>query len=158
MSRKSRRRNIVLGTMLGLAGASKLGLLGSKAATGLAGEKMAAARRALTSNQAMRGVDKVAGKGPLLAKATAAGSGITKVAKTKSPGIIIGADGSITKGGEKFANKKIFSETMKKRRGDKSLKEFLNKFILGPKTQINSGKTIKARGGGMARMKPTKLY
>ena len=47
---------------------------------------------------------------------------------------------------------------MRKRRGEPSFKEFLNKVILGPKTQLNKGKMVKARGGGMARMKPTKLY
>ena len=34
----------------------------------------------------------------------------------------------------------------------------MNKVILGKKTQMKVGKMVKARGGGMARSKPTKLY
>ena len=50
---------------------------------------------------------------------------------------------------------------MRERRGERGsggFKSFLNKFILGPKTQLRAGKMVKARGGGMARNKPTKLY
>ena len=51
---------------------------------------------------------------------------------------------------------------MRERRGQTGtgLKNFLNKVVLGPKTQLKKGKMVKARGGGMAMggMKPTKLY
>ena len=76
-------------------------------------------------------------------------------------------------GGKTYANKQAYSDAMKLKRGDKgkSFKTFLNKNILGSKTQLKKGKMVrfkdslfkkgtmvKARGGGMARMKPTKLY
>jgi len=96
--------------------------------------------------------------------------GITKLSRSDLPSkrnmksIFVGDDGTITKGLEKFKNKDVYSKTMKSRRGESSgsgsLKDFANKFILGRKTQLNKGKMVKARGGGMAMggMKPTKLY
>ena len=57
MSRKSRKRNKVLAAMVGLAGASKLGLIG-KMPTSVTGDKFATARKAMTSNKAMRGINK----------------------------------------------------------------------------------------------------
>jgi len=97
-------------------------------------------------------------------------AGITKLKRSDLPtkrnmkSIFVGDDGTITKGLERFKNKDIYSKTMKSRRGESSgsgsLKDFANKFILGRKTQLNKGKMVKARGGGMAMggMKPTKLY
>ena len=157
MSKKSRRRNRMLAAMVGLAGASKLGLIG-KMPKSIVGDKFASARKAMTSDKAMRGA--LQGKGPLQGVA----EGITKLKRSDLPekrnlkSIFVGDDGSITKGLEKFKDKKTYAETMRKRRGQPSFKEFLNKVILGPKTQLNKGKMVKARGGGMARMKPTKLY
>jgi hypothetical protein len=55
MSKKSRRRNKILGALALGIGASKLGMLGGKTASGIAGDKMATARKAMTSNDAMRG-------------------------------------------------------------------------------------------------------
>ena len=55
MSKKSRRRNKILGALALGIGASKLGMLGGKTAAGIAGDKMATARKAMTSNDAMRG-------------------------------------------------------------------------------------------------------
>ena len=55
MSKKSRRRNQILGALALGIGASKLGMLGGKTAAGIAGDKMATARKAMTSNDAMRG-------------------------------------------------------------------------------------------------------
>ena len=55
MSKKSRRRNKILAAMALGIGASKLGMLGGKTAAGIAGDKMATARKAMTSNDAMRG-------------------------------------------------------------------------------------------------------
>ena len=73
--------------------------------------------------------------------------------------IFVQDDGSIIKGTTKFKNKKVYSDAMKKKRGESgNTKSFLNKFILGKKTQLNKGSMVKARGGGMARMKPTRLY
>jgi len=55
MSKKSRRRNKILGALALGIGASKLGMLGGKTASGIAGDKMATARKAMTSDVAMRG-------------------------------------------------------------------------------------------------------
>jgi len=55
MSKKSRRRNKILAAMALGIGASKLGMLGGKTASGIAGDKMASARKAMTSDVAMRG-------------------------------------------------------------------------------------------------------
>ena len=55
MSKKSRRRNKILAAVALGIGASKLGMLGGKTATGIAGDKMASARKAMTSDVAMRG-------------------------------------------------------------------------------------------------------
>jgi len=55
MSKKSRRRNKILAAMALGIGASKLGMLGGKTAAGIAGDKMATARKAMTSDVAMRG-------------------------------------------------------------------------------------------------------
>ena len=55
MSKKSRRRNKMLAAMALGIGASKLGMLGGKTASGIAGDKMASARKAMTSDVAMRG-------------------------------------------------------------------------------------------------------
>jgi hypothetical protein len=63
MSKKSRRRNKILGALALGIGASKLGMLGGKTAAGIAGDKMATARKAMTSNDAMRG------KTPIMPKA-----------------------------------------------------------------------------------------
>ena len=63
MSKKSRRRNKILAAVALGIGASKLGMLGGKTATGIAGDKMATARKAMTSDVAMRG------KTPIMPKA-----------------------------------------------------------------------------------------
>jgi hypothetical protein len=63
MSKKSRRRNKILGALALGIGASKLGMLGGKTAAGIAGDKMATARKAMTSDVAMRG------KTPIMPKA-----------------------------------------------------------------------------------------
>ena len=63
MSKKSRRRNKILGALALGIGASKLGMLGGKTASGIAGDKMATARKAMTSDVAMRG------KTPIMPKA-----------------------------------------------------------------------------------------
>lgn len=162
MSKRSRRRNKVLAAMVGLAGASKLGLLPSGSTVGMGKSdvyaKAAKARKAkMATNIIGGGGSKGAGIGSKIA-------GITNIARSDLPekrnlkSIFRQDDGSIIKGLEKFKDKETFSKAMKKRRGEPSFKEFLNKVILGPKTQLNKGKMIKARGGGMTRVKPTKMY
>jgi|TARA_R110000851_G_scaffold297948_1_gene453381 hypothetical protein len=173
MSKKSRRRNKMLLAGAALFGASKLGMLpGSKTATGITGDKMASAKKAMTSNKAYSPDKFKKAIGPT--KKTTAG--ITKVPESslkkfslKKDGsnptrnmksIFVQDDGSIIKGTTKYKNKKVYSDAMKKQRGENTdgVKGFLNKFILGEKTKLNKGKMVKARGGGMARSKPTKLY
>jgi len=146
MSKKSRRRNKMLAAMVGLAGASKLGLINKM--PGVAGDKFAKARKAMTSNSAMRAGIK--GQGPLRGVT----EGITKLKRSDLPtkrnmkSIFVGDDGTITKGLEKFKNKDVYSKTMKKRRGETSgsgLKNFLNKVVLGRKTQLNMGGEAKVK-------------
>jgi len=149
-----------------MAGAALYGASKLMGASGPVGDKFAKARKAMTSNTAMRGAQKPGMLGNMKDKV---GTGITKLKRSDLPtkrnmkSIFVGDDGTITKGLEKFKNKDIYSKTMKKRRGEAgsgSLKDFANKFLLGRKTQLNKGKMVKARGGGMAMggMKPTKLY
>tara|TARA_R100000773_G_scaffold34828_1_gene29821 strand:+ start:327 stop:839 length:513 start_codon:yes stop_codon:yes gene_type:complete len=170
MSKKKRMRKALLAGAA-LFGASKLGLLGGKTAAGIQGDKFAKAKKLMTTDKAFSPPKFKTAIGPRN-KVT---EGITKLKESDLPkfslkkdgtggtrnmkSIFVQPDGSIIKGTEKFKNKEVFSKTMKTRRGENtSLKNFLNKVILGPKTQLNKGKMVKARGGGMARMKPTKLY
>lgn len=150
-----------MAAMVGLAGASKLGLLPTGSTVGKGSSTVydkAQAMRKRGSSKLFAMAPKEIGK--------AAAKGVTALnpstIKGKNPkSIFVNKDGSITKGLEKFKNKEAFSKAMKSRRGETGVgfKSFLNKFILGPKTQLKTGKTIKARGGGMAmRMKPTKMY
>ena len=158
MSKKSRRKKI-LAAMVGLAGASKLGLLSKSP---FKGGKSGVYEAAQKARKAMK--TPPTGKGPLLGVT----DGITKLKRSDLPSprnmksIFVGSDGTITKGLEKFKNKEVYAKTMRERRGETGtgIKNFLNKVILGPKTQLNKGKMVKARGGGMAMggMKPTKLY
>jgi len=92
------------------------------------------------------------------------GSGIyqggKKVSGLNQKSINVLKDGKIQTGGKTYADKKAYSSAMKIKRGENTdgVKGFLNKFVLGEKTKLNKGKMVKARGGGMARSKPTKLY
>jgi hypothetical protein len=142
MSKKSRRRNQLLGALALGIGASKLGMLGgktdvSKMITSGGGGKDMGAKKFLKS---------AIGKGT---------DGITKLSRSDLPSkrnmksIFVGDDGTITKGLEKFKNKEAYSTAMKSRRGEtgigKGLKNFLNKVVLGPKTQLNMGGEAKVK-------------
>ena len=163
MSKSKKRIKKALLAGAALFGASKLGMLG-KTAQGIAGDKMASVKKLMTSDKAYspkKFMESQIGK---------AKSGITTLKRSDLPSkrnmksIFVQDDGSIIKGLTKYDNKKVYSDAMKKARGEtgtgKGFKDFLNKAILGPKTQLNKGKMVKARGGGMAiqGMKPTKLY
>ena len=170
MSKKSRRRNKILLAGAALLGASKLGMLGGKGVpTGASGST----KSLFTSDKAYSPKKFKTAIGPTN-KTTA---GITKVPESSLKKFSLKKDGSnptrnmksifvnketgsITKGNLKFKNKDIYSKYMKKKRGESTegVKGFLNKFILGEKTKLNKGNMVKARGGGMARNKPTKLY
>ena len=147
-----------MAAMVGLAGASKLGLLPTGSTVGKGSSTVYDKAQAMRKREP----SKLLAMAPKIKKAAA--SGVTALnpstIKGKNPkSIFVNKDGTITKGLEKFKDKQAFSKAMKSRRGETGIRSFLNKFILGPKTQLKTGKTIKARGGGMAmRMKPTKMY
>jgi hypothetical protein len=164
MSKKSRRRNKILAAGAALLGASKMGLLGGKTAAGLTGDKMASARKLMTSDVAMRG------KTPSLP--------IAKVEITKKiPGIKVDKDvissgpfkmfGATNKGAnfsaesiEKFkaANRAQEERRAKLKMGKSDRTDVPGFFGMKfDKPLFNKGKMVKARGGGMARTKPTKL-
>jgi len=105
MSKKSRRRNKILGALALGIGASKLGMLGGKTASGIAGDKMATARKAMTSDVAMRG------KTPIMPKAKpeitkAFPKKVGKDVISSGPFKMFGA-GKKTVGGKKFSDESI---------------------------------------------------
>ena len=167
MSKKSRRRNKILLAGAALLGASKLGMLGGKTAAGISGDKMAKAKKLMTSNDAMRGKTLTAP--------------IDKVEIKKIPGRVVDKDvissgpfkmfgvSNKTPGGKKFSDESIakFKEANKRqieRRKSKMIKRGTtdkNPGLFGftfDKPLFKKGTMVKARGGGMARSKPTKLY
>ena len=159
MSKKSRRRNRMLAAMVGLAGASKLGLL-SKSPIGKSGVYDTAAKARKAGMTA---------KTPLLVRAKdAALEGVKKaVPKGNVKSIIARPDGSIQKGSQIFKDKAAYAEAMRKKRAAKTplTREGISKKTPGifgfrfKEPFLSKGKMVKARGGGMAmRMKPTKLY
>ena len=131
MSKRSRKRNRVLAAMVGLAGASKLGLL-SKSPIGKSGVYDAAqkARKVMTT------------KLPMTGDAKKVLSSVIKTPRTKTGQIAMGEGRSMVekilnpvKGGRRTTNRIGFTNRSK------------------------GGTMVKARGGGMAmRMKPTKMY
>ena len=91
--------------------------------------------------------------------------GGTKVKDLNPKSINVLTDGKISAGGKTYENKKAYSEAMKLKRANKR-KTSMSKVKDGPslfgfrfdKPLFKSGSMIKARGGGMARTKPTKMY
>jgi len=88
-----------------------------------------------------------------------------KVSSLNQKSINVLKDGKIESQGKTFDGKKEYRKFMDEKRAKKrnssdggGFKNFMNKFVLGEKTQMKKGKMVKARGGGMARSKPTKLY
>ena len=133
MSKRSRKRNQVLAAMVGLAGASKLGLL-NKMPKSITGDKFAAARKAMTSDTAMKGASKVKGDAKNVL------SSVIKTPRTRT--------GQIAMGEGKTMVEKILNPV--KARGTTRI---------GFTNRSKGGTMVKARGGGMAmRMKPTKMY
>ena len=161
MSKKSRRRNRMLAAMVGLAGASKLGLL-SKSPIGKSGVYDTAAK-----------ARKAGMKATATAKASPTKGAVAETVKNLMPAnrsvksIIARPDGTIQKGTEVFKDKAAFSKAM---RGKRAARTPLTREGISKKTPgifgfrfkepfLSKGKMVKARGGGMAmRMKPTKLY
>src|SRR5210317_2356357 len=166
MSKKSRRRNKILAAMALGIGASKLGMLGGKTASGIAGDKMASARKAMTSDVAMRG------KTPKLpiAKPEVTKAFPKKVGKdviSSGPFKMFGA-GKKTVGGKKFSQESIdkfkaANEAQIKRR--KNMSGSMKKVSEGPslfgfrfeKPLFKSGGSVMAKCK-LGRNKKTKIY
>ena len=157
MSKKSRRRNRMLAAMVGLAGASKLGLL-SKSPIGKSGVYETAAKARKTGMAAKTGS---------LKGAAAETVKNLMPAKGNVKSIIARPDGSIQKGSQIFKDKAAYAKAMRKTRAAKTplTREGISKQTPGifgfrfKEPFLSKGKMVKARGGGMAmRMKPTKLY
>ena len=165
MSKKSRRRNKILGALALGIGASKLGMLGGKTAAGIAGDKMATARKVMTSNDAMRGKNLTAGKAP-----------IEKVTVKKIPGKIVKKDvlqsGPFKMFGVKTDNKFSQSSIDKFKAANKAAEERRKKMGVGMK-KVSEGpslfgfrfeKSLFKSGGSvmakckMGRNKKTKIY
>ena len=85
-------------------GASKLGMLGGKTASGIAGDKMASARKAMTSDVAMRGKTVLPIAKPEVTKAFPKKVG--KDVISSGPFKMFGA-GKKTVGGKKFSDESI---------------------------------------------------
>tara|TARA_R100000988_G_C3941730_1_gene136543 strand:- start:166 stop:759 length:594 start_codon:yes stop_codon:yes gene_type:complete len=89
-----------------------------------------------------------------------------KVSDLNPKAINVLKDGKITTGGKTYANKKEYSSAMKTKRSLKrntvnKKSNNKNPGLFGftfDKPLFNKGTMVKARGGGMARNKPTKLY
>ena len=144
MSRKSRKRMKFAALALGLAGASKLGMLG--------GDKMSAAKKAVSSTvKKTRNVPfgKTMLGGPSGSRAIDFNANPREIRDTMAP--LKKAAAKSKAAVMKRRSEGALSPLMPKRPGQ----EFGFGFGLGAK----KGKMIKARGGGMAmKMKPTKLY
>lgn len=89
-----------------------------------------------------------------------------KVSGLNQKSINVLKDGKIESGGKTYENKKAYSSAMKVARSKKSnamkkSTDSKNPGLFGftfDKKLFNKGTMVKARGGGMARNKPTKLY
>ena len=104
---------------------------------------------------------------PNLGSGTGIYQGGKKVSSLNQKSINVLKDGKIETGGKTFADKKEYrkfkdAERIKKRSTSMTKKTTSDKpGLFGftfDKPFFNKGKMVKARGGGMARSKPTKLY
>jgi len=143
MSRKSRKRMKFAALAAGLLGAQKLGMLGGAklGATKKVASAAAKKTRMIPFGKTMMG-------GPSGAKAVDFLANPREVRDTMAP--LKKAAAKAKTDVMKRRSEGALSPLMPKRRGQ----EFGFGFGLGAK----KGKMIKARGGGMAKMKPTKLY
>jgi hypothetical protein len=167
MSKKSRRRNKILAAGAALFGASKLGMLGGKTAAGLTGDKMASARKLMTSDVAMRGKTTLPIAKPEIITKKIPGIKVDKDVISSGPFKMFGASNK-TAGGKKFSAESIekfkaANRAQEERRAKLKMGKSDRTDVPGffgmkfDKPLFNKGKMVKARGGGMARTKPTKL-
>ena len=88
-----------------------------------------------------------------------------KVKDLNPKAINVLSDGKISSGGKTYENKKAYSDAKKLKRANKR-STGMKKVSEGPSlfgfrfkdSLFKKGTMVKARGGGMARSKPTKLY
>ena len=166
MSKKSRRRNKILAAMALGIGASKLGMLGGKTASGIAGDKMASARKAMTSDVAMRGKTVLPKAKPEIMK-KAFPKKVGKDVISSGPFKMFGA-GKKTVGGKKFSDESIAkfkaaNEAAAERR--KNMGAGMKKVSEGPslfgfrfeKPLFKSGGSVMAKCK-LGRNKKTKIY
>ena len=180
MSKKSRRRNkAILGFGAALLGASKLGMLGGKTAAGITGDKMASAKKAMTSNAAMRGKTTLPIAKPKVITKKIPGIKVDKDVISSGPFKMFGAKNKGANfSAESIERFKAANRAQEERRGFSILKDKManaakdraaKKIAFNEKIRANNanvkkvgnyfkkGTMVKARGGGMARTKPTKL-
>ena len=193
MSKKSRRRNQVLGVIAGLMGAKALGVLGNKTAASSGASKIVGKtpefRKSFvkpkiktpptttssvvpklkvdsTGNVFKNGVNKGVGnkKTLFVNRDPNVGSigiykGGKKVSGLNQKAINVLSDGKIQTKGVTYPNKKAYSEAMKAARMKNKISlKGVTDFGLTDMGGAKKGKMIKARGGGMAKTKPTKMY
>ena len=178
MSKKSRRRNKILAAGAALLGASKMGLLGGKTAAGLNGDKMASARKLMTSNAAMKGKTTLPIAKPEIITKKIPGIKVDKDVISSGPFKMFGASNKGANfSAESIEKFKAANRAQEERRGFSSLKDKMakaaadraaKKIAFNQKIAANNanvkkvgnyfkkGTMVKARGGGMARTKPTK--
>jgi len=109
---------------------------------------------------------KFVNRDPKLGTGTGIYQGGKKVSDLNPKAINVLTDGKISTGGKTYENKKAYSSAMKAKRANKSnvMKKSTTKKNPGlfgftfDKPLFKKGTMVKARGGGMARSKPTKLY
>jgi hypothetical protein len=143
MSKQSRRRNRLLATMVALTGASKLGLLPTgKSKSDIYG-KAQKARKAFKSTT-----------GPALDNVKSSVKVLADESLTPlNPRTRIGQVNRRRLFEARQANDAIKDEVIKKTRSKK-----LRGRIGFSQNRSSGGTMIKARGGGMAKTKPTKMY
>ena len=151
MSKKSRRRNQMLAAGLAAIGASKLGMLGGKTASGIAGDKMASARKLMTSDTAMKGsAKKFLTDGPKAVNIVKKGPGIRVTPEMKEKNLQDFKD-SITRLKERRGE----TGMMKKVTSDSKVPGFFGfKF---DKPLFKSGGSVMAKCK-LGRNKKTKIY
>lgn len=165
MSKKSRKRNKLLLAGAALFGASKLGLLGGKSTASNVVGKTPEFRKSFVSPKIKTPVEKTKNLMPDVSKTKKSFPLKTskKVPISSGPFKMFGvkempSKESISK--FKAAEEARIARVKSKSASLKKLQEkFSNKdFGLGAMDGAKKGKMIRARGGGMAKTKPTKMY
>jgi len=187
MSKRSRRRNKMLAALALGIGASKLGMLGAKGpgSSNVVGKTPDFRKSFVKDKVAVIPKDKPIAKtfprlkvtetGDVIKDGKNLGVGNVKTKFATSEGVFQGgkkvadvnpksifrtSEGKIKVGGKTYESKKAYSDAMKMKRSKKFTTKGSSDFGLGMYDMNKGGsvKMVKARGGGMARTKPTKMY